>query len=158
MDLPDWIDQPVPGYSLDPIHDAVGKLVQRCQVLETFLGLVAEQLTGRQPSGRPSDYLKDMRNHLDKIPEPDRHELAGELDVAEQVLKVRNTVVHGFWDSTYEGRHLATIRTARWDRTAKDWAPLVFSRDLLIGSADRAHQIFLFLQSRSSHWPDVHDV
>jgi len=46
MQLPDWVEQPVPEYDVTPIHDAIGKFVLAFKRVEVWLANLHVQFGG----------------------------------------------------------------------------------------------------------------
>ena len=146
---------------MDPIHDAVGKLVSRCVTVEIFLRLRVEQLDPAVNNKQlhafgPSWCARRLQELAYLVPGDEREELDHEMQVALKIFELRNGVVHGFYDTTLEGAPIPTLVTGRPDRKTGEWIETRFNRDLLIGAADRAYRVWGYLQSRTT-WPDLSD-
>ena len=157
VQLPDWIEQPVPEYDLIPIHDAIGKFIRACKGMEIWLTILYSraQRVSYDKASRSfiSKHIEALSEAAELAPEDHREEYLKAMRDAASIVALRNGVVHGIGWS--EGDR---ARTHRPDRAYKpdveqDWLTVDYDRELLIGAGRRANEISGFIQAEASRWP-----
>lgn len=161
VQLPDWVEQPVPEYELNPIHDAIGKFLIACKGMETWLTILytdlgdAETFAAAERLG-VGIQLERLTVLTQLVPERDRANYARAMTDAGHIVELRHGVIHGIgWPDTSETRW----QTKRPTRGAKSqagesWTTVDYDRGLLIGAGRRAAAISGFIQTRAASWPD----
>jgi hypothetical protein len=156
VQIPDWIDQPVPEYDLDPTHDAIGKFIRGSKGMEIWLGIlyarhvdVSYEKASREPISKHINVLSGL-DHL--APDEQRSEYQRAMRDAPRINDIRNGLVHGIGWSDGD-----LARTQRPDRSVKpdlghDWLVEDYTRELLIGAGRRAHAIGGFIQVEVMRW------
>jgi len=167
MQLPDWVDQPVPEYPLTPKDDAIGKFVLACKGLEVWIAIQYVHFVDGMTYAAAmkvdiSTQVDFLARHSELVPLTDRARYVDAMETAKQIIEFRNGVIHGIgWPNDENTAWLSE----RPDRRAKQpieektpWVNVVYSRELLIGAALKAKWIGGFLQSESSEWPTVNQL
>lgn len=108
---------------MDPLHDALGKLVLACQSLETWIFITLAHLGPERDFSLASKKnvgpaVRDLRAIAEHRSPDHRDLLSSTLDRCEEVFQLRNGLVHGAWKSATDGRP----RAFRPARSAKSYS------------------------------------
>lgn len=153
VQLPAWIDEPVPAVELDEHHDAVGKLVIATQELEVWLAFFTYRL-GATPSYADSARLRatqqvvKIRQSVENVPAQDRDDLRAVLRRTSSILDFRNAVVHAMYRRYEDG-------VSRQEHRLQPPPREHFTVEMLIGAAFAAQSVVDYFHSRVGLWPQV---
>lgn len=153
MQLPAWIDEPVPAVDLDEHDDAVGKLVVATQELEAWLAFFTFRL-GALPSYAESARLRatqqvvKIRQSVEKVPAQDRDELRAILRRTSAILDFRNAVVHAMYRRFEDGVRHQELQLQPPPHEH-------FTVEMLIGAAFAAQSVVEYFHSRVGVWPQL---
>lgn len=149
--LPDWIEQPVPQYELDPVHDAIGKFVRAVKGMEIWISVNYTRFGFTDVRAPLGHQVKDLASRADLVPESDRPEFMQAMADALEIIEIRNGVIHGVGFPDETETMFSTVRPDRSTKGAKPGRRIVhYDRPLLIGAGLRANAIGGFLQVHAS--------
>ena len=151
MDLPDWIDKPVPNAAMDEHHDAVGKLVVAAQDVEAWLAFFAHRLGAcasyaEAARFRATQLVVKIRQSVEHVPVGDRDDLRSALRRTSAILTFRNAVVHAMPRSFEDG---SRRRESELHPPPRDQ----FTTEMLIGAALAAQSVADYFSLRATIWP-----
>ncbi|RYP88664.1 hypothetical protein EKO23_01880 [Nocardioides guangzhouensis] len=150
MQMPAWIDTPVPAVGLEAHHDAVGRLVVATQEVEAWLAFISYRL-GATPSYADSARLRAtqlvvrLRQSASRVPAQDRDDLLSTLRRTSAILNFRNAVVHAMPRRFEDG-------ALREEHQLQPPPSEHFPVEMLIGAALAAQSVAGYLQSKAGAW------
>jgi hypothetical protein len=153
VELPDWIDKPVPAAAVDEHHDAVGKLVVATQEVEAWLAFYACRLGASASYAdaarlRATQLVVKIRQALEHVPAEDRDDLRSALRRTSATLDFRNAVVHAMPRRFEDG-------SRRQELELGPPPPEHFTIEMLIGAAFAAQSVADYFSSRVGIWPQA---
>lgn len=153
MELPDWIDKPVPDTAMKEHHDAVGKLVVATQEVEAWLAFFAYRLGASASYAdaarlRATQLVVKIRQSIEHVPAEDRDDLRSALRRTSAILDFRNAVVHAMPTRFEDG-------SRRQELELHPPSPEHFTIAMLIGAAFAAQSVADYFSSRVGVWPQV---
>lgn len=158
-DLEEYVD--LARVPLDPIHDAVGKLVERCHGVESGLFLAASRLTpgltytAAEHTQRTAGCAALLRRLAPRLDPEERDLLLGSLAVAERALEVRRSILHGTWVASEDGLQGDAQRLTfpSGVEGGADARTVTFSRESLLTEALEASRAGHTLLHGAQRWP-----
>ena len=151
MQLPDWIEQPVPPVDVDDTHDAIGKLVAASRDVESLLAFAAFRLGARRSYEeaarlRATQLIVKVRQSADHLPPQEYEEVKTVLRRCSAIFDFRNAVVHAL-PRRYDDGQVQEV----WGLSPPPTE--AFSREMLIGATFVAEDVSDYFRSRIHLWP-----